>query len=242
MYTIKHFHEIDSTNSYIMRLAAEGERSRIAVIADSQTSGKGRRGKSFYSSDGCGLYLSFLLPKRLPENKAMFLTPMAACAVAKAVEKVFGISLGVKWVNDLFLDGRKVAGILTETKFDFSAHELEYAVVGVGINLAAPEGGFPSEIADIAGALCKSCDKDKKRQLAEEILSQVEAHLPLLGTDQLTDEYISRSILIGKEINIIYADRVEPATVLEINRDCNLVVVTADGKKILSSGEVSIKI
>lgn len=240
MYTIRHFNEIDSTSSYIMRLAADGERSRIAVIADSQTSGRGRRGKSFYSSDSCGLYLSFLLPDRIPIDQAMFLTPMIACCVAKAIENLFGISVGIKWVNDLFLNGRKVAGILTETKFDFESNLLEYAVVGIGINLSEPSGGFPQEIKSIAGSLGVGSDTDTKLKLAETILSLLDKYLPLLGTDKLTDEYISRSILIGREINIVYADRTESAVVKEINRDCNLVVVTSDGEKVLSSGEVSI--
>ena len=124
------------------------------VIAGEQTVGRGRMGRSFYSPGGSGIYLSLLLrPVNADPRQTVTLTAAAAAALCQAMEDVSGKSPQIKWVNDIFLNGRKVSGILTEAAFGLESGAPEYVVVGVGINACAPEGGFPPELAEIAGVL-----------------------------------------------------------------------------------------
>ncbi len=240
MYTLTHFDSINSTNEYIMQLAKSGERSKICVTARSQTAGRGRRGRSF-SSPVNGLYMS-LLVSDLPMDKALLLTPMTACAVAKAIENVTGIAVGVKWVNDLYLRGKKLAGILTETKFDFDAKRLEYAVIGIGINLAPPRGGFDEEIKDIATALLDECDDDLKHKLLGEILRMIEEYLPQLGSSSLMEEYKSLSVVLGREIFVHTAEGIYKAVATDIDEKGNLIVTKDSEPLTLSSGEISVRL
>ncbi len=240
MYTITHFDIIDSTNEYLMWLAKSGERGKVCVTAKAQTAGRGRRGRSFFSPMN-GLYMS-LLVSDLPMDSAMLLTPMTACAVAKAIENITKISVGIKWVNDLYLNGKKLAGILTETKFDFDKHTLDYAVIGIGINLAPPEGGFDGEIKDIATALLDECDDSLQLALCEEILRQIEEYLPRLGSELLIEEYKAKSVILGKEISVRTLDGDYTAAAVDIDLNGNLIVRRDGQLASLSSGEISIRL
>ena len=240
MYSVTHFEEIGSTNEYLMSLAKSGERGKVCVAARSQTAGRGRRGRSF-SSPKNGLYMSLLVSK-LPMDSAMLLTPMTACAVARAIENVTGISVGIKWVNDLYLEGKKLAGILTEAKFDFGRHMLDYAVRGIGINLTPPDMGFDEEIRDIATALLDECDESLRLTLCNEILKQVEEYLPRLDSPSLIEEYKARSVILGREISVHAAEGVYKAKAVDIDSRGNLIV-EKDGKRLtLSSGEISVRV
>ena len=135
--------ETDSTNRVAKELARQGATHGTAVLAERQTAGRGRMERSFFSPEG-GMYLSAILRPEIPPEDLLLMTPMAAAAVWKAVERLTGICLGIKWVNDLYLEGKKVCGILCERTGDA-------VIVGVGLNLKTPEGGFPPELN--AGAL-----------------------------------------------------------------------------------------
>lgn len=241
-YEIEEYEQVTSTNTLLCECAKNGGRDKSVIIAREQSAGRGRYGRKFYSPKGTGLYMSVLIRKKLPMELAMLLTPMTACAVSRAIEKIANIKCGVKWVNDIYIDGKKAAGILTETKFDFDSKVLEYAVIGIGINLAPPDGGFDREIAQIATAILNECSEMKREVLIEEILNQLDIYLYKLGSKELMEEYRRRSIILGKDIEIRSLTGDRPARALDIDDNGNLIVETALGYETLSSGEVSIKL
>ena len=145
---------VDSTNAEARRRALEGAPEGAVVVAEEQTAGRGRLGRTFYSPAGAGVYLSVVLRPRLQADAAQYLTCAAAVSCAQAIEAVTGEEALIKWVNDIFCRGRKVAGILTEGVVDMESGRFEYAVLGMGVNVRVPASGFPSEIADVAGAVC----------------------------------------------------------------------------------------
>ena len=146
--------EISSTNQYLKKKGIEENLPHGSfVAAEAQTEGKGRRGRTFYSPAGSGLYLSVLMRPKRTAQESLTLTAAAAVAVCRAVEEVCGVSLGIKWVNDLYLGERKVCGILTEAVTDFETGDIELVVVGIGLNLRMPAGGFPGELSEVAGAI-----------------------------------------------------------------------------------------
>lgn len=240
-YEIEEFDIIDSTSTLLTERAKNGAKDKSVIIAREQSAGRGRYGRKFYSPKGAGLYMSLLIRKRLPMELAMLLTPMTACAVSRAIEKVTDVRCGVKWVNDIYIDGKKAAGILTETKFDFESKVLEYAVIGIGINLAPPDGGFEDEIAQIATAISDRYDEAMREALIKEILNQLDIYLYKLGSKELMEEYRRRSIILGKDIEIRSLTGDRPARALDIDNNGNLIVESSLGYETLSSGEVSIR-
>ena len=203
LYTITVLKEIDSTNTYLKSTAEKGEKDGSVVIAETQTAGRGRLGRHFYSDKG-GLYMSILIRPDMPTERSLFITTGAAVAVSRAIEKVCGKKVGIKWVNDIFIDGKKVCGILTEGASDFETGRLQYAVVGIGINVTEPQGKFNAEIADIATAIYeKDVPWGIKNRLAAEVLNQFSEIMKAPDDKMVIDEYRSRSILINKEVYII---------------------------------------
>ncbi len=241
-YEIEEFDSIESTNSYLWQLAKDGEVDKKVIVARSQTAGRGRRGKSFYSSGGMGLYTSVLLRKGVSLDKLSYLTPAVACAVARAIESISDKKCGIKWVNDIFVGSKKVSGILTETKCDFEKEILEYAVIGIGVNLCAPSQGYPDDIKNIAGALFESCDDGVRYELLRAILRELDLVMSQLETLEFLNEYRSRSILNGKEIEIFTPNGSISATAIEIDGQARLVIDINGERQALSSGDVSIKI
>ena len=239
------FDELDSTNAALKRLAEEGAPEGLALIAEAQTQGRGRMGRSFYSPGQSGLYLSLLLRPRAGGFSPGALTACAAVAVAEAIEAVTGLHVQIKWVNDLLLGGKKVCGILTEGALDCEAGRLRYAVLGVGVNVCAPKNGFPEELQTVAGALF---DDDRgaalRCRLAAEILDRLWAlYAQLPETGAFWEAYRARCDLPGKPIHILALDAPpQKATALAIAPDFSLLVELPDGtKQSLRSGEVSVR-
>ena len=143
---------ITSTNTVLKALAAEGAPAGLALIAGEQTAGRGRMGRSFYSPADSGLYLSLLLRPNVSAVEATRLTACAAVAVAETIEELSGRPAQIKWVNDIFVDGRKVCGILTEASVDCENGMMHYVIIGLGVNTRVPAGDFPEELKGIAGA------------------------------------------------------------------------------------------
>lgn len=215
--------ETDSTNRVAKELARQGAPHGIAVLAERQTAGRGRLGRAFFSPEG-GLYLSVILyPQCSPEDRAL-MTPMAAVAVCRALEQICGVSPGIKWVNDLHLGGKKLCGILCEGCGDA-------VIVGIGLNLYTPEGGFPAEIP--ATALDVPVDR---RVLAEAIRQQ------LLQPGEFLAEYRERCLLLGKTVTVHpVMGEAYAARAVEIDDRCRLVVESCRGREALDSGEVSVR-
>lgn len=168
---IEVFDSVDSTNNMCQARAATGEPEVYVAIAGNQTAGRGRRGRTFYSPDGTGLYMSILLrPSGLSAEESLAFTTMAATSVAQSIETVTGKAAVIKWVNDVYMNSRKVCGILTEGSFNLESGDLDYAIVGIGINVREPDGGFPEEIRDIAGAVISGSESMSRNKLAAAVL------------------------------------------------------------------------
>ena len=148
------FDELDSTNTYLKKLARAGAEEGRIIIARRQSAGRGRLGRSFYS-DAEGLYISVLIRPHMKAEGMVFVTAMAAVAMARAIERTVNADARIKWVNDIFVRGKKVCGILCESAFGADALS-EYVVIGAGVNIAEPFGGFPADISAVAGALLPS--------------------------------------------------------------------------------------
>lgn len=234
---------VSSTNDYLKELAAKGAEDGTVVISSHQTKGKGRLGRSFYSPENTGVYLSILLRPKLSLSECLLLTTSAAVAVAEAVENVTGKNVMIKWVNDVFLNGKKICGILTEASTDIECGGLSYAVVGIGLNICEPPGGFPDEIKDVAGAIFENSNQAPRAKLAADIIKRFYGFYETIPERTFLDGYIKRSNLLGKKVKVINGENISPATAIDIDRDCRLLVRFENGeKKWLSSGEVSVKL
>ncbi len=234
--------ETGSTNDDLKKAAVNGEKEFSVLIAEKQTKGKGRKGRSFYSPDGTGCYMSILLRPDCSLEESTLLTTMAAAATAEAVEKVTGISARIKWVNDIFIGGRKVAGILTEGSLAKYKKSLDWAVIGIGVNISPPKDGFPDELSEIAGALTKSGGEKIKNRLIAEIINCLTENYSRLSEKSYIRQYRSRLFFLGQEITVIEGDKSYSATALDIDSMCHLIVSLPDGtRKVLYGGEIGIK-
>lgn len=236
---------VTSTNIVLKEKAEQGARHGTVLIAEEQTLGKGRMGKNFYSPYGTGIYLSILLRPDIPAQEALFLTTSAAVATAKAIEDVSEKKADIKWVNDIYIENKKVCGILTEAAFNIETGKLDYAIVGIGINVCYPKEGFPPEIDKIATAVFdKDSDSINKRSLLiANLLNYFMDYYNNFNEKKYVSEYIDRSMLIGKEITIIDGQNSRDAIAVKIDNQCRLKVKFDDGtEKWLNSGEVSIKV
>lgn len=234
--------QIDSTNDYLKNLVNHGERENTLVIADRQSKGKGRLGRKFFSPDG-GLYFSLLLRPNFSPEKALLITTAAAVVVSEALSRLSGKSAGIKWVNDIFIDNKKVCGILTEASTDFKKGTLEYAVLGIGINLYSPKDGFPDDIKDIAGVVFdKEPDCFTRAKIVSEIINAFFEIYDNFEKSDFLKRYKEKLFILGKKIDVIKNNTKRCATALDIDEKAGLVVEYENGdRETLSSGEVSIR-
>ena len=251
--------EIPSTNTRLKEIAADAVSSGKPIVptvllARTQSGGRGRLGRTFHSPSGTGLYMSMLLTPTLQPKEALCLTTAAAAACAEAADAVRtdadiesrGI-VGIKWVNDLYLGGKKICGILAEAALTPNADALSWAVIGIGINLLPPKEGFPAALADTAGTLLEANPTgdadDLLSRLAADILCRLIAYLDPAQKDTVLSIYRERSILDGRAVLVRPASSLGgeelPAQVLGIDDDFGLTVRYEDGREaVLSSGEV----
>lgn len=237
------FETLESTNITAKQAAADGKPQGTVIIAREQTGGKGRLGRKFFSSIG-GLYMSVILRPDLSPDITTLITAAAAVAVCRAINKVCGIGTGIKWVNDVFLGGKKICGILTQGAASQKNNGIDYAVLGIGLNINRPKNDFPSEIKSIAASIYKTpCDANTQNRLIAEILNEFFEIYKDISSREFLTEYRERSIIIGKEVLCVGADGEYTATVNGIDDNAHLIVTRKDGETLtLSSGEVRIKI
>lgn len=242
-YDIRVYKSITSTNTVLKEMAANGAAEGTVLVAAEQTAGRGRMSRRFHSPSRTGLYLSILLRPRLNAQESLFITTAAAVAVARTVEEVSGRSAGIKWVNDVFIDGRKICGILTEASFDMESGELEYAICGIGVNITPPEGGFPEEIEHVAGAVFdEPTSFDTKNRMAAGIIEKFMHYYQCLPEHIFFEEYRKRSVIVGEDITVLGKGEPKRAHAIAIDNSCRLVVRHEDGaEEALHSGEVSIR-
>ena len=232
---------LDSTNTRAKALAATGAPHGYLVVAESQSGGKGRMGRAFFSPEHSGVYITYVLRPEMLAEKAVMITSMAAVAVARAIEALADVDVKIKWVNDLYIGDRKVCGILCEASMDFETGGLEYAVLGIGINVTAMT--FPPELVDIATSIENACGHAVSRsRLIAEISNQLESLYGQLETGAFMAESRARSNVIGRDVTVIRGDERFQAHALDIDAQGRLVIRTDRGVSRVGSGEISLKL
>lgn len=243
---IEIYKRISSTNTVLKEMALNGEKEWKVLIAEEQTNGKGRLNRSFYSPAATGIYMSVLLKPDISAKEALFITTMAAVAVSEAIETVIDKVTEIKWVNDIFCNGKKVCGILTEAAFNNQNTGLDYVVLGIGINLKNPKDSFPEELRDIAAGLIDEGQyegENLRSKIIAEVLSNIHMYYKNLEKHQFMKKYKEKSMLIGKKVYIKDDIKKEALLVKDIDDSAALVVEHIDGRiEKLSTGEVSVKI
>ncbi|CRF31443.1 biotin--protein ligase [Brachyspira suanatina] len=222
---------VESTNIVARGMAMNGADSGTVVIAEEQTSGYGRNGKSFFSPYGTGIYMSIILNLKKEKKifNSSFITTAAAMAVSKSIEEISNENTQIKWVNDVFINGKKVCGILTEGAFSFEDGKLDYAVIGIGINVNFPKNGFPEEINNIAVSINKmQNNKDIRNILIAKILERMYEYY--FNNVAFYDEYKKRSFLIGRKVSLNIDNEEHIVKVLDIDKTFALVAEFQDGK------------
>ena len=239
------FDSIDSTNTQAKLLAAQGAPHGTVLIADHQTGGRGRRGRSFLSPAGTGIYMSIILRPMCAPTELMHLTCAAAVAMCEAVEESAGFRPGIKWTNDLVFSNRKLAGILTE--LGLTPHgTVDYAIIGIGINCCQRPEDFPGEIRHIAGSLAsvsaQAIDRAKVAAAMMDALYRMDKAL-LPQKDSLMEQYRQDCVTLGQAVSVLKADgSVRHGTALDIDGEGALLVRFSTGEtETVNSGEVSIR-
>ena len=241
-YTVEVYPVLPSTNETARLQGASGAPAGRVILAERQTAGRGRLGRSFYSPSGSGVYMSVLLRPHLSPACASQITTFAAVAAARAVERVSGIDVSLKWVNDLFVKGRKLCGILAEAALDADGKGISYVVLGIGINVLRT--AFPEELSEIATSIEDECGRQIDRnELVGALLTEL---LPLLSgeiPDGYMDEYRARNLVLGRELTVISGGEAFSAFGKAIEDDGSLVVTLPDGsEKRIVAGDVSVRI
>jgi len=238
------FSTLESTNKTAKEMAIQGYDHGTVIIADSQTAGKGRLGRLFHSPSGSGIYLSFiLLPESLAFENPTAVTAFAAVAVCEAIETVTEKTPKIKWVNDIFLDGIKICGILTEAISDLENKSFQWIVLGIGINVNTSIDDFPEELRDIAGSIYPDGQIPITRnKLAAALINNILGE-PRYGSEQaLYEKYKDYLFIIGQKIMVTDRQNTYEATAMDINSVGHLIVKKENGEIVtLVSGEVSIR-
>lgn len=241
-FQVERLDTVDSTNTYLKRRAAEGAPHGFAVLAEEQTGGRGRFGRSFHSARGKGLYLSVLLRPEFSAVQAATLTPWVAVAVCRALEELTGLRPAIKWINDILLDDRKLCGILTEADVAPDG-ALNHVIIGIGLNLSQKDEDFSPDVAPIATSLACHLPEPPSR---EEVLSALFAQLNRMwdsfpgAVEEYLEAYRSRCSTVGQEIQITGVGAERSGFALGVNEDFSLRVRLEDGRcQNLDSGMVS---
>lgn len=234
---------VDSTNVHLRRLAFDGAPEGQVVLANEQTDGRGRRGRSFQSLKDKGIYLSMLFrPDSLPGDVTE-ITAWTAVAVGNAIEHLYGLRPEIKWVNDLLMKQKKICGILTEMSVE--GGQVQHIIIGVGINVNEDKADFTEELSDKATSLAIETGKKLSRaRLAAEVIKELDAMRQAWpdGKQSYLDAYRQDNITLGKEILVLQGDTSRKAEATAIGEDFSLHVTYEDGsQEILNSGEVSIR-
>lgn len=237
------FEETDSTNNVIKKMAEEGAPEGQLAIAEIQTGGKGRRGRSWSSPKGSGIWMSFLLRPQVDPMKASMLTIVAAMAAREAVAACTGVEALIKWPNDIIVNGHKICGILTELSAEM--HMINYVVIGVGINVNTEK--FPEEIRNTASSLyIETGRKCNRSRIIAAFGSAFEKYYAMfLKKENLSDivsEYDKYLVNINRKVRIIENSSELIATAGGINEEGELLVTDDEGREhIVRSGEVSVR-
>lgn len=243
--TLECLETIDSTNTECKRRAMVGAEEGLVILAEEQTGGRGRLGRTFQSPKGCGLYLSALLRPNLPPAEVVDFTAWVAVAVCDGIEAACGVRPRIKWTNDIVLNKKKLVGILTELGLESETNCLQYLVTGIGINVNHRPEDFGEDIRDMATSLAQELGHPVRRSaLAAEIIKAIDrmyADFPRNKQEYL-DKYRADCLTTGQQVQIITPVSRQEAFAVEIDDEFRLVVEFPDGtRKAMSAGEVSVR-
>ncbi len=242
---VKYEECVTSTNTIVRERAESGEKEGLLLVAAEQTQGKGRLGRKFLSQKGTGVYFSLLLRPDMSPSDSLLITTCAAVAVSKAISEITGKETLIKWVNDIYMNDRKVCGILTQASFDSEGNKLSYAVLGIGINIHFDKETLPDEIKDIAGSIfdTQNIPYDAVNRIVARTVDIFMKEYDEITKKSFLDYYRQHSYLDGKEITVIKSDGNYSATAIGINEDLSLIVrYDNGGEEALFTGEVSTKV
>lgn len=227
------FDVIDSTNLEAKRRALANFDKPLLLVTEEQTAGKGRMGRQFYSPKTTGLYMSYLYQPTASFSDSVTVTAAAAVAVSRAISKLTDLKPLIKWVNDIYIDGKKVCGILTEAV----TGQKNAIIVGIGVNITTEQ--FPEDIVSIADSLKRKLDRNR---LAAEIVKELQTLIKELPDRTFIEEYRERSCVLGREVTFIKDGISKVGKAIDIDRDGGLVVETKAGKITLNTGEITLRV
>lgn len=232
---VTHYQTIDSTNNECKRFLANSKQGVFLITADNQTAGRGRQGKSFYSPAGTGIYFSLVVRPKTALQNAVTATTAASVAVCRAIEKLTELKPKIKWVNDVYLNGKKVCGILTEASTNFETGAVDSVIIGIGINISTIS--FPE---DVEGAGSLDVDINRSALVAQ----TVNELLDIISSDcsGFIDYYRKHSMVIGEKIRFIKNSKEEFATAVAIDEHGGLEIELENGERTtLRSGEITVR-
>jgi len=240
---IMYYDSIDSTNTEAKRLLYSKDlKNFTALVSDEQTEGRGRRGKDFSSPKGTGIYLSVVIFPEENFNLSSFdlITVRAAVAIVNAIQNKTNKNPKIKWVNDIFLDGKKICGILSEADSDFESRQIKSIIIGMGLNFTTDVSSLSESLQDIAGSL--KPENLLRNEMIGEILNQLYIAFYKMSDFEILESYKEHSLLLGREVTFKIKDVNYEAIAKDINEAGNLIVELKNGDTMtLSSGEVSVK-
>ena len=236
------FGSLESTNKTAKEMIMAGTNHGTVVIADSQTAGKGRYGRVFHSPPGHGIYMSLILrSKQLWFDTPTLVTAFAAVSVCESIEAISDKTPQIKWVNDIYLNNRKICGILTES---VTVSGAQWTVIGIGINFSTPKAAFPEELRHIAGSVfADDTPTVTRNRLIAEIINRLISPKKRYSDKKLLDVYKKRLMMLGRNITVITGGESYSATAVDIDDTGRLIVRIGDGElQTLSAGEISISV
>lgn len=240
---IQIYKSLESTNKTAKEMAVAGAEHGTVIISDCQTMGRGRYSRDFFSPSGGGLYMSIVLrPEALNFENPTSVTAFAAVTVCEAIESISKKEPKIKWVNDIFIDGKKVCGILTEAVTDFESGGLDWVVLGIGINISIRTEDFPSDLQSLATSIYPDEKMPGVRnKLSAEIINRILEFEALPSETEIFEKYKKRLMMLGKEITVIQNQMEYKATAIDVDSVGHLIVKNENGEIItLTSGEIRI--
>ena len=239
---IKVYSEIDSTNNAAKEMASAGAAHGTVIVADKQTGGRGRLGRTFESPAGTGIYMSVIIRPDFSLETSSMMTAAAAVAVAEAVESLSGCEVRIKWVNDPYINGRKICGILTEASLGMEMRSLDHAIIGIGINVRSVKEVLSPELSGTATSIEDETGLALDRNaLCAAVIDRLEHHLSRLEERTFLESYRKREFLTGHRITANIGGRAVSGKALGIDDNANLILETDTGEVLhLNSGEANL--
>jgi len=247
---ICYFKSIDSTNNYAKKSAHEGCEEGTVIVADAQTSGRGRLGRRWESKEGSGIWMSVVLRPSIAPEDVQIMTLAASVAVVTALKRIAGVDAGIKWPNDIIIDGKKVCGILTEMSTEMD--RVNFLVLGIGININQKKEDFPDELKSTAISLKAymsennmSVSNIRRNDIIKNVLLELEKQYENMkrgNTEEIIRKWRENSVTLGRKVKIIYKNDEYEGMARDVTDDGKLIVDCCDGiTRAVSSGEVSVK-